>query len=1122
MGCPSCGAESPSTNKFCGECGAALALVCDGCGTSNPPTNRYCGACGARIGTGSRGTAPSAEPAAPERCTPKHLAEKILASRAGLEGERKQVTVLFADVVGSTELIRDLDPEEAQRLLDGAVTRMMDAVHRYEGTVSRALGDGIMALFGAPLAHEDHALRACFTALAMQEAVRGYAEEAHRTHGAAIRIRIGLNSGEVIVRLISDDLHMDYTAMGQTVHLASRMEQFAEAGTTRLTADTLALVDGQVQVDQVGLVAVKGSAAPIDVFELVGAGATRTRLLASAVRGLSRYIGRDAELEALMVAQARAQEGAGQVVAVVGQPGIGKSRLIYEFVRSPSITGWRTLESGSVSYTQTTPYMPVVDLLKAYCQVEERDDVRAVREKLTGAVLATDPALESSLPALLSLLDVPVEEAVWQTLEPPRRREWTLAACRQLLLAESARQPLVIVVENLHWLDSETQALLDSLVESLAAARILLVVSFRPEYRHSWGTRLSYTQIQLDALRPERAGELLEALVGHDPSVRALSEQLVQRTQGNPFFLEECFRALVEAGALVGERGAYRLTQAAPSIELPATVQAVLAARIDRLVPRDKYVLQVASVIGKDVSFGLLSAIAELAESDLQAALARLQAAEFLYEASLFPELEYTFKHALTHEVAYGSLLRKRRQGIHAAIVEAIERLQPDRLVEHVERLAHHAARGEMWDKAADYARRAGLKAASRSAHREAAAFLDEALAALGHLPRSPDVLRRAIDLRLDLRASLNPIGEMARLHEHLREAEALAELLGDHRRLGRTLACMAQAFAVDGDHRRAVEVGARALTIATIRDDVAVGVMANCYLAQSYWHSGEHRQAVTGLRWNVARLRGDVARERFDMSTYPVVWSRSAMGECLAELGDFGEAVALSDQAVAIAESLAHPYSLIFASWHAGSSHLIRGDTEAAILRLERALELARARDIPRQVLPSAAFLGAAYALAGRADDALPLLEQAIALQPAWGTTALFATRVAEAYRGIGHGHDAARLAAGLLMLARKLGERGSEAWLLHLLGDLTEQFHTPDLGEAHAPFHEALALAEELGMRPLQARSHLGLGKLYRRTGRLDEARAELSTAVAMLCEMGMAFWLPEAEAELAELAR
>src|SRR5262249_7652662 len=567
-------------------------------------------------------TPPPATGPAPLTYTPPYLAEKILTTRSAMEGERKQVTVLFADLKGNTELIRDLDPEAGQTLLDTALQRMMDAVHRFEGTVNDVAGDGLMAMFGAPIAHEDHALRACYAALAMQAALRRYAEEVRRTHGLEVLLRVGLNSGSVLVRTIGNDLYMNYSGVGLTTNLAARMEQLAPPGTIRLTAATLQLVEGAVRVNALGPVPVKGLAEPVDVFELVGATPVHRRLQAAAARGLTRFVGRDQELAALTQALAQAGRGQGQLVALLGEAGVGKSRLVYEGVHSHTTQGWRVLESAAMSYGSATPYFPVMDLLKRYAQVEDTDDARTIRAKVTSQVLTLDESLQDTLPALLVLLDALPDDSPFRQLDPAQRRQRTLTALTRVLLRASQVQPLLLVFEDLHWLDTDAQALLDSLVESVPMAQLLLLVTYRPEYQHGWGHKPYYTPLRLHPLPPASAEEVLPALLGDAPSLVPLKQLLIARTEGNPFFLEESVRTLVEAGVLMGAPGAYHLAQALPTIQVPATVQAVLAARIDRLPPEAKQLLQTAAVIGTEVPLPLLQAIADMPDEALYRHLA--------------------------------------------------------------------------------------------------------------------------------------------------------------------------------------------------------------------------------------------------------------------------------------------------------------------------------------------------------------------------------------------------------------------------------------------------------------------------------------------------------------------
>ena len=1073
--------------------------------------------------------APAPEPSShiavqePLAYTPPYLTEKILTSRSALEGERKVVTVLFADIKDSTELIRDLDPEDAQKLLDPAIHIMMEAVHRFEGTVNQVLGDGIMALFGAPIAHEDHAARACYAALAMQAAMRDYTEEVRRKRGLELRIRIGLNSGEVVVRTIGNDLHMDYSAVGPTTHLAARMEQLAAPGSIRLSSSTLRLVEGLVQVNDLGPVPVKGMDEPVDVYELTGASRIRRRLQAAVARGLTKFVGRDTEIDALHQALERAHNSQGQMVAAVGEAGVGKSRLVYEFVHSHRTQGWLVLESASVSYGKATPYFPVIDLLKRYVHIEDGDDARTIRAKVTGQILTLDESLQDTIPVLLSLLDALPEDSPFVQLDPPQRRQRTLDGLKAIWLRESQVQPLVLVFEDFHWIDSETQALLDSLIESLPTAQLLLLVNYRPEYTHSWGDKTFYTQLRLDPLPPESADALLDALLGVDASLEPLKTLLIERTVGNPFFLEESVRTLVETQVLAGEPRVYHLAQALPTIQVPATVQAVLAARIDRLPQDEKSLLQTASVIGTEVPLSLLQAIAEMSEEGLYRGLTNLQASSFLYETSLFPERVYTFKHALTHEVAYGSLLQERRRALHARIVEVLEALYPDRLAEQVDRLAHHAVRGQVWDKALRYLRQAGVKATERSANSEAVVYFEQALEALTHLPESRSTLEQSIDLRLDVRHPLNQLGETERILEHLREADRLAEALDDQLRLGRVAAYLTTYYYAVGNQEHAVASGQRALTIATALGNFPLQVELNFRLGQVYNQIGQYRVAMSFLSRNVENvelLQGELAHRMIAPVSFSA-FSRAYLVLCLAERGEFPAGTACGEEAVRIAEALDQPFSVAMAYYGLGLLYLRQGRLDRAMPLLQHSLSVCQSAQTMILFPWVAAALGAVHTLRGSVAEAVVLLEeargQATTRKILFGHTASV-VHLSETYLRAGHMHEATEVARQAVHLARDYTERGNEAYALRLLGDIAAHREPLEVEEAEAYYRQALALAEELGMRPLQAHCHCGLGTLYCHTSQTEQARAELTTATEMYRDMEMTFWLPETKAALA----
>jgi class 3 adenylate cyclase/DNA-binding winged helix-turn-helix (wHTH) protein/tetratricopeptide (TPR) repeat protein/ABC-type thiamine transport system ATPase subunit len=1148
--CAICQQPLSHADRFCATCGAPVAAMCPTCGQVVPLPATFCPGCGQRreavlpaespdrwptdIASAPQAGLPLPTPRAPtgerqrvtvpERVplasTPTSLVEKIRTSHAALEGERKQVTVLFADIKDSLELIRRLDPEAAQQLLDPALHAMMDAVHRYAGTVNQVLGDGIMALFGAPIAHEDHAARACYAALAMQAALRDYAAEVRCTHGVALQSRIGLNAGEVVVRTIRHDLHMEYSAVGPTTHLAARLEQLASPDTILLTAATVRLVEGLVRIKAVGPVTVKGLGEPVEMWELLGASGQRWRLQTARARGLTPFVGRQTELAALHAALTQAGAGHGQVVAVLGEAGVGKSRLVDEFVQAAHAEGWLVLDSAAMSYSQTTPYFPVLDLLRRFYHLEEREDMRTIQTKVTAQVRTLDAALQDTMPALLALLDALPADSPLLQLDPPQRRQRTHTALKRVLLRASQEQPVLLVVEDLHWLDTETQAVLDSLGESVPTARLLLLVTYRPEYRHGWGSKTYYTQLRLDPLPPASAAAFLQALLGDDPSLAPLTQFLSQRTEGNPFFLEESVRTLVETQVVLGNPGAYYLAGELPRFSVPATVQAVLAARIDRLPLEEKQLLQTAAVIGTEVPLPLLQTVGKLSEEILHLSLTHLQDTEFLYEASLFPELVYTFKHALTQEVAYGSLLHERRRVLHARIVEALEALAGDRVAEQVDRLAHHALRGEVWDKAVTYYQQAGARAYDRAAFREAVAAFEQALQALAHLPEHSDTRVRAIELRLALDSPLNALGEHGRRLALLGEAEALVRTLDDRARLGWVLAEMARALTITGNLDGAMAVGQQAREFAAELGDSALQVEVSHILGRLYWTIGDFGRAAELLRWSVEAA--DQASDK--LSTNVRIESQAWLARTLSALGAFAEGRRHGEEALRFATLEGRGQIPIIAHSCLGHLYFAQGDLEHAIRILEQGLALCRASSNRTWLRVIMADLGYTYALNGRLAEGYTLLEEAISESIRTGALSGQAYRVAwlsEAYRLAGHGEEAGQHARQALDLAWQQKTRGDEALALHQLGVAYAHADPPDTAQAEAHYQQALALAEALGMRPLVAHCHLGLGTLYNQMGRAQQARTALGTAIELYRTMEMTFWLPQAEAALAQVA-
>ena len=1115
MRCSGCANDNAPGVKFCGGCGARLDVRCPACQSMNPTGNRFCNGCGAALAAG----APGFE--APDAYTPGHLARRILSSRESLAGERKQVTVLFADLKGSLELLADRDPEDARALLDAVLEKMMEAVHRYEGTVNQVMGDGIMALFGAPLACEDHAVRACYAALRMHRAVAPASEDFRRRLGVDVQIRVGLNSGEVVVRSIGNDLQMDYSAVGQTTHLAARMEQLARPGRTLITAATRRLAEHAIEADAQGPMPIKGLREPVDVWELLRATPTSSSLT-SVLNGRTPILGRSEELATLERLRARVAQGHGEVAMLMGEPGVGKSRLVVESMRAALEDGWRTLDGACVSYGTPTPYLPVRSLLVSYFEVEDQDDARRIREKVAARLLALDTALATAVSPILALGNVANEDADWAALEPLDRRQRIFRAVRDVLLKESERAPLMLVVENLHWADSETQALLDYLGEQLRSARVFIVLTARAEYLHDWPAGVPVTDIVLEPLPPASAHALADSLLGPGGDLAALKAHLVDHTEGNPFFLEETVQALVETHALVGEPGNYRLQKPVGSVHIPDRVQAVVAARIDRLPPLGKSFLQAGAAIGQDVPVALLQSVVNLPADELMHGLADLQTAGFLRTTALYPDLAYSFRHAITLDVAYASLLKEQRRALHTRILEALETTYSgERRAEHVERLAYHAVRADAWAKAIGYLREAGDRAVARSANKEAAAFYEDALGAVRHLPESPETVGAAIDIRLDLRPPLLQLGRLDDIRRLSKEAEAIAQQLGDEERLARAYTYLINYHYLLGETARTIDYGARCLAIAGRRGDATLAMLARRYLGHSHHAQGQHRLAQQVLEDNVAALESQNASDVAATTSY--VASRSWLAWTLADQGDFDRADACLDRARTRAEDARHPYSQAIAWTITGLVWRERGQLERAVPPLARSLELCEQAHLTVWQPIVSALLGATLVALDRKDDGVALLREAVRRAEALGVMAYLARWTVHLGEGLLAGGDvaAARATADRAMeLSLAHGERAHEAMAWRLIGDIAARGDLRDLSTAREAYEQALALGDELGLRPLVARTHFNLGQLQRRLGLLEDAEAHAARAVVLFADMGLRYWLEQSEPELKAL--
>ena len=1032
--------------------------------------------------------------------------------------ERKQITVLVAVVGHPHDPAANNDPEAMMQALDPALEAMKDAVHRHEGIVSGAQPDGLTALFGAPIAHEDHAVRACRAAMAMQAAVRDRRDESPG-------LSIGLHSGEVVVRAAGNGASTRFEAVGPVVTLAAQVGLLAEPGAIVLTRETARRAEGFVQVQPLGTTSSAAGDWQQDLLLLRGATA-RTRWEVRAAQGLTPFVGRDAEMEALSRAMRRVEAGHGEVVAVVADPGIGKSRLLHEFVRSTVPSGWGVLETSAASHDAKATYRPVSEMLRAWFGVEERDVKPEIERKARARIESLFPELRPALPALMSLLDLPVADGEWPNFSPAQRRRRTLDAVKSVLAHESRRKPLALLFEDLHWIDGETQAVLDTLVDSLGALRLLLLVTHRPEYRHGWTGKSYFSQLRLLPLATDMAERLLESLIGNDRSLEGLRRELVARTEGTPLFAEETVRVLVEAGALSGRPGHYRVGRPLATFEIPSTIHAVIAARIDRLRPESKNLLQVASIIGRDVPLALLMQVAGLPEDTLDDALAGLQAAEFLYETRLLPDVEYSFKHALTHEVAYGSVLRERRRTIHVEIVGTIEKLTGDRIDEQVERLAHHAVKGRLWEKALHYLYRAATKAIQRSAHRQAMEFLGQGLELIPKLPETRARQQTELDYQKAVGVTMMAAkgwGAQEVSDAYVR-ARTLAEQLGDSRELFVVLRGQGQFHMVRGEVQIARRLGERCVALAEGSDDPALAIETHHLFWSNSVFMGDYVNADHHAERGIALYD----RERDHRLTYiysghdPGVCCRCMSGLVLWQRGDTERALARCREALELATEVSHPLTTALAHWGLSYAHMFRREPAEAQRAAEQEIAICEEYLLPLLLSQGQFQLGWALAAQGALDEGIALMQKGLAAISATGAEMgrpYFSALYAEALAQTGRPQD------GLAEIERALHivETNRACFqlpeILRLKGELLKLLPNYDVDAVITCFRDAMATARMQGTPLLELRAATSLARfLFHRRNR-TEARRLLSELCRRSDGMPESIELDEARLLLAQ---
>jgi class 3 adenylate cyclase/tetratricopeptide (TPR) repeat protein len=1049
--------------------------------------------------------APESRFAAPASYTPSHLANRILRSKAALEGERKHVTVLFADVKGSMELADQVDPEEWHRILDRFFEILTEGVHRFEGTVNQYTGDGIMALFGAPIAHEDHAQRACHAALYLREQLRRYTDELRLSRGLNFGVRMGLNSGEVIVGKIGDDLRMDYTAQGQTVNLAARMEQIAAPGHIYLTDLTAKQIEGYFRLREVGPLTIKGVRDAVRVSDLEDVGTLRTRLDAARSRGFSRFVGRERELAALEDAFEQATAGHGQTVGVVAAAGTGKSRLCTEFVARCRARGIYVADAQCPTIGKSVPFLPLLELLRDLFGIRDADGAEVARRKIVGAVALAGREADEVIPLVFDLLGVREPDHPVPTMDPEARKRKLLAFVRHLVQARSAAEPLLIFIDDAHWIDSGSDEFLAQVVEAAGGTRTLVLVNFRPEYRAEWTAKSYYRQLPLGPLGRAETQELLDDLIGSDPSVALLPDLIRARTGGNPFFTEEAVRSLVDSGSLEGGRGSYRLVRPIEVIEIPATVQAVLAARIDRLAERERGVLQTAALIGKEFPRSILERVTSLSAGELSAALVGLERAEFIFERSLFPEAEYAFRHPLTQEVALHSQLSDRRRRLHAAIARAISEVRASRLDEEAGVLAYH------WEEAGE-----ALEAARW--HRRAARWTEETDPSesirrchkIRALLAGAEASSETIALRIEAcRGILSAAWRVGATDADLvfAEGKTLAEQSGDLRSLAILLNVYGNARGSAGDLRSYHEYSAEALRVAELHGDSVL---------RASLASDAHAFCWTGRLQDALRLTGQavalgpedlsLGRDVFGVSAY--LLGSMFRGMALVEMGRLDEAVADLDRASE------HPAEQPTPFIWAQACHVVRayrcGDVAGALRHARRTLE--RAEGVGDTVTKVLAHVALGLALVANeewqaAEDAE---QRALAIARksgvGFGVTAWALCFLAETMLGRGESRAALDLADGALAEARQSGGRLFEMdALLTRARALLRCEGSAGVAETRRALAEVRALIAETGAHCRDAMVHETSAEIAELLGDAAARDRERREAHRRLVEMG-----------------
>jgi class 3 adenylate cyclase/tetratricopeptide (TPR) repeat protein len=1115
MQCPKCQFENPEGLKFCVECGNKLETKCPKCGFNNSPSFKFCGECGHSLVEPPEEITPI-KYSEPQSYTPKFLADKILTIRSSIEGERKLVTVLFADIANYTSMSEKLDPEEIHQIMDGCFKILMDEIHDFEGTINQFTGDGVMALFGAPISHEDHAQRACRAALSIQRAIDAYGNRVKKDTGVDFKMRIGLNSGPVVVGSIGDDLRMDYTAVGDTTNLASRMEGLSRPGGILVSDNTHKLAREFFEFEALGPVEVKGKQEPVRAYKLVKASDIKTRIEAATVKGLSRFVGRKSSTAALMEVWEKVKSGSGQVVGVVGEAGVGKTRLLLEFKNRLPKGEFTYFEGRCLHYGSTMAYLPILDILRSYFGIKEEDRDIIIQKKIKDKVLNLDDKFMHILPPLQDLLSLKVEDKAYLQLEAGEKKIRIHEALRDLLIRDGQSKPLILMVDDLHWIDKTSEEYLGYLIEWLVNTRIILVLLYRPEYTHQWGSKSYYNRIGIEQLTTQSSTELVQAILADGEVVPELRGLILSKAGGNPLFVEELTHNLLENGSIRMKDSQYVLTRRISEIHVPDSIQAIVAARMDRLEESLKRIMQVASVIGREFAFRILQTIMGMRE-ELKSHLLNLQGLEFIYEKSLFPELEYIFKHALTQEVAYNSLLQKRRQQIHENIGQAVESLYSQRLEEFYEVLAFHYGRSDNKDKAIEYIDLASQKAVELSAMEEAMAYFNEAMKLLDELPDNKLNQKRRISFLVKQWPAFLLLLKRVEQYELLTRYEPMAVGLGDPGLLGSFNSLLGTCEWWFGHLSRSIQTLVEAVRLCEEVGDNEMAGLASMGLQWSYYWIGDMDKVIN--------LREDVRRQlekAFNPRTY--VMSMSATSMAYSQLGQWGHAISDGHEALNVAEEYSNNSLASFAASTIALANNLMNNHSQALEFAELAVQ--KAPTIGDKVF-SQSHLSLVLCHSGEVLKGIEIGSELIPMYQAVGFIPgeIWQTLILGGGFFLNGEHEkATQTIKHALELAKQCEMKFFIGWAYRLMGEIALKTNPSQAEEPLAAhqFEECIAIYREIKAENDLALAYVGYGRLNKAQGKIVQAREYLMKALAIFERLGTLLEPDKVREILAELPK